>query len=132
MTKRPSILLVEDDEAMRSLLGASLRRRGFDVVQCQDGEELMRRLQAPDGERSPSLIVSDLRMPGVNGFDLLHWLGQRMPDIPVILITAFGDVQTHRRAKELGAAVVLDKPFDLEDFHAHVSAALDWEPDISA
>lgn len=132
MTKRPSILVVEDDQAMRSLLGASLRRRGFDVVLCQDGEELMRRLEAGGGVGSPSLIVSDLRMPGVDGFALLHWLGQRIPDVPVILITAFGDPQTHRRATELGAAVVLDKPFDLEDFHAQVSAALDWEPDIPA
>lgn len=78
------------------------------------------------------MCATYLRMPRVDGLDLLHWLGGRFPEVPVILITAFGDSQTHRRAKELGATVVLDKPFDLEEFHAHVSSALHWEPDIPA
>jgi CheY-like chemotaxis protein len=110
---------------MRSLLSTSLRRRGFEVEECRDGAELKDLLQAEaKQERVPSLVISDLRMPGLSGLDVLHWLGSVCPEIPVILITAFGEPQTHRRAKALGAAAVIDKPFDLEDFHAKVAEVL--------
>ena len=125
MSRPALVLIADDDEAMRSLLGASLRGQGFEVAECKDGRELMHLLQSEaQGVRTPSLIVSDLRMPGVTGLDVLHWLGRTLPQVPVILITAFGDAQTHRRAKALGAAAILDKPFDLEDFHAQVSVAM--------
>ena len=126
MAEHPLIVVAEDDKEMRNLLGASLRSRGFDVAEYRDGRELLARLESDANEdvRIPSLVVSDLRMPGVSGLDVLHHMRRVLPDVPVILITAFGDDQTHRRAKALGAAAVVDKPFDLRTFHEEVSAAL--------
>ena len=119
------ILLADDDAAMRGMLGTSLRREGFEVDECSDGKELIDRLQAArNGSRAPDLVVSDLRMPGLSGFDVLHWIRASLPAVPLILITAFGDTQTHRRAEELGAAAIVDKPFDLQVFHDHVSRVL--------
>ena len=123
------ILLADDDAAMRGMLGTWLRRQGFEVDECSDGKELIDRLQeARDGSRAPDLVVSDLRMPGLSGFDVLHWIRASLPAVPLILITAFGDTQTHRRAEELGAAAIVDKPFDLQEFHDHVSRVLSSNP----
>lgn len=125
MGSQTLVLIADDDEGMRSLLGASLRRRGLAVDEYRDGRALLERLKAlEEGGDPPQLVVSDLRMPGVNGLDVLHWIGSRLPQVPVILITAFGDAQTHRRAKALGATSVIDKPFGLDEFQEHVSNAL--------
>lgn len=119
------ICIADDDPAMRGMLGASLRRQGFEVDEFDDGSALLDRLQeACNGRQAPDLVVSDLRMPGTSGFDVLHWLKTNLPEVPVILITAFGDAQTHRRAQELGAVAVIDKPFDLQTFHERVMRVL--------
>lgn len=125
MAPQALIVLADDDAAMRGMLGTSLRRQGFEVDECSDGKELIDRLEAArNGHRAPDLVVSDLRMPGLSGFDVLYWLQAWLPKVPLILITAFGDDQTHRRAAELGAAAIIDKPFDLHEFHDHVSRVL--------
>jgi DNA-binding NtrC family response regulator len=67
-------------------------------------------------------------MPGPSGFDVLHWLQAWLPEVPLILITAFGDAQTHRRASELGAAAIIDKPFDLQELHNHVARVIASAP----
>lgn len=125
MRPSPLVLIADDDEAMRNLLSTSLRKRGFEVAEYRDGRELLRALQSnADHALNASLIVSDLRMPGVTGLDVLHWLVRQPRVVPMILITAFGDPQTHRRARALGAVAVVDKPFDLREFHARVDDAL--------
>jgi len=73
-------------------------------------------------EARPDLIVSDVRMPGWSGLDLLRFLRHRRSAIPVVLITAFGDRDTHERAARLGAAV-LDKPFALADLRRAIDDA---------
>ncbi|HSN81252.1 MAG TPA: response regulator [Polyangiales bacterium] len=129
MTRSILILIADDDPAMRGMLGMSLRRQGFEVGECSDGKELIDRLQAArNGSRAPDLVVSDLRMPGLSGLDVLHWLKTWLPDVPLILITAFGDPHTHRRAAELGAAAVVDKPFDLQELQDHIVRVLAARP----
>ena len=108
------MLLADDDHAMRGMLEAALLRAGFEVESASDGAELLARLDAADrSSRAPELIVSDICMPGLTGLDVLARVRQRFPMVPVILITAFGDALTHRRAHALGAVEVIDKPFDL-------------------
>jgi DNA-binding NtrC family response regulator len=108
------VLLADDDHAMRGMLEAALLRAGFEVESASNGAELLARLEAADrNSRAPQLIVSDICMPGLTGLDVLTRVRQRFPTVPVILITAFGDALTHRRAHALGAVEVIDKPFDL-------------------
>ena len=108
------VLIAEDDNAMRGMLEAALGRAGFEVETAVNGNELLVRLEeAQTVERPPQLIVSDICMPGLTGLDVLSRVRQRFPDLPVILITAFGDALTHRRARAMGAVDVIDKPFDL-------------------
>lgn len=113
----PTILLAEDDGELRSILANMLRRRGYRVLEAVTGAHLLWLIQScfysGQGVRVPELILSDVRMPGLSGLEVLRWVRGSDRLTPVILLTAFGDPALHRRAQELGAACVLDKPFDL-------------------
>jgi CheY-like chemotaxis protein len=114
---RPCVVLAEDDREMRMLVATTLRRAGWDVVEAADGADLLECLAwvAEARDRGSScVLVSDIRMPGMSGLEALERLRQTGWAGAIILITAFGDEATHRRAEELGASMVLDKPFELE------------------
>ena len=117
--RRPRVAIAEDNDEMRHLIAATLRGDGYDVVEAGDGTELIACLESLAGAQGPArtaveLIVSDLRMPGLSGLDVLGAIRDGEWRTPFILITAFGDEETHREAHDLGAAAVLDKPFDLD------------------
>jgi DNA-binding response OmpR family regulator len=122
------ILLVEDDTELRHMVADWLRREGHEVVEARDGDEALGYLGPAvlQGRRSdaPALVVSDIRLPFFSGLEILEGLSVVTPRIPVILITAFGDEETHREAYQLGARWVLDKPFDLGELRTAVRAAL--------
>jgi DNA-binding response OmpR family regulator len=125
---RPRLLLAEDDREMRQLLASTLRRDGYEVIEVADGFQLFEwigRAWLGDEELSAvALVVTDIRMPGFSGLDVLAELRQAGFETPVILITAFGDHETHALGLKLGAAAVLDKPFDLSDLRRCVHEAL--------
>ena len=121
------LLLAEDDFELRELLASVLRADGHEVVEACDGNELWALLNlenASEGQRPFSLVVSDVRMPGLTAFDVLLRLQRTLTETPVILITAFGDQTTHLRAQRLGASRVLDKPFDCDELRDAVQDTL--------
>lgn len=122
-----TILLAEDDYEMRTLLAHRLRREKFKVECCEDGFELLLHIDPFPGE-SPDppydLIISDIRMPGFTGLEVLDFIRANGGSPPTILITAFGDDETHREAERLGVAAVMDKPFELDDLVDVVHRAL--------
>jgi DNA-binding NtrC family response regulator len=107
----PLVVLAEDDDEMRHLIARKLRRAGYDVVEARNGAELA--LLIEDG-RAIELIVSDIRMPGITGLEVVQLVRGTDWSVPIILITAFGDRETHSEAMRLGA-VLLDKPLDLDE-----------------
>lgn len=123
---RLRVLVAEDDSEMRSLIATALSADGFDVIEARDGRELAELVAAmtPPGSRlePPDVIVSDIRMPGPSGLDGLAMLRESTWSVPVIVITGFGDLATHDEARRLGAAIVLDKPFDLDVLRTAVLA----------
>ena len=121
------LLLAEDDFELRQLLACVLRADGHEVVEARDGHELWALLNpesAADGAARFSLVVSDVRMPGLTAFDVLTRLQRALTETPVILITAFGDKTTHLRALRLGASRVFDKPFDCDELREAVHETL--------
>jgi len=124
LAARPArVLLAEDDTELRTLLATCLRQDGYCVVEAKDGDELLQEIG--DGLLAaysvrPDLIVSDIRMPGRSGIDVLAGLRDAAWETPVVLVTAFGDEETHARAKALGATAILDKPFDVDDLRTVV------------
>jgi CheY-like chemotaxis protein len=132
-TPRPAILIAEDDATFRGLLRATLEKAGYRVVEACSGGELLDRLAdlgfARADERSLGLVITDLRMPGLSGVDAVRVLrAGPWRRVPVILITAFGDVQTHAQARALGVADVFDKPFDLAALAARVASLVPAKP----
>ncbi len=116
--RRARLLIAEDDRSFRTLLRHVFLRWGYDVVTVDDGVELLDRLgqalASGSTEQAFDAVVSDIRMPGWSGLDVLATLGQEAHAPPVVLITAFGDENLHQRAERAGAAAVFDKPFDLD------------------
>jgi DNA-binding response OmpR family regulator len=123
----PRILVAEDDEAMRRVVVETLQRQGYDVLQVPDGGRLLvtlaREYMHDDGADLVDLLVSDVRMPVCTGLQILEQLRAVHCMIPAILITAFGDEETRRRARSLGA-VLLDKPFQMTELQTAVANLL--------
>lgn len=113
---------------MRRLLAEKLRQRGYRVVDCADGLSVLNKLgsvvappkTAAEDVELFDLIISDIRMPGVTGLTILEGVGLFDEFPPVILITAFGDEETHAEAERQGVAAMFDKPFDVDDLLAKV------------
>jgi DNA-binding response OmpR family regulator len=117
------VILAEDDAPMRALVATSLRDDGYDVVEAQNGTELIRAVHRFEMSTLPlGLIITDVRMPGFSGLEMLEYLRYAELRLPVIVMTAFGDARTHAEARELGAALVLDKPFDVDMLRSAVAA----------
>lgn len=106
-----NLWIVDDDRSIRFVLSKALTRAGFGVREFADGESV---LQAIASER-PCAIVSDIRMPGLSGTELLAQLKARAPEVPVIIMTAFSDLDSAVSAFQGGAFEYLPKPFDLKE-----------------
>jgi two-component system, response regulator, stage 0 sporulation protein F len=118
------VFLAEDDAEMRSMIASALRRDGHFVLEARDGPGLLLELghaywgDVPDP--TPTVVISDLKMPGRDGLTILRGLRQYAWCPAFILITGFGDEAVHREAADLGAHAVFDKPFDLDELRAAV------------
>ena len=112
-----SILVVDDEPDVADLFRQRFRREARDGTYAMhfahSGESALEKL---DGGIEPQLIVilSDINMPGMDGLTLLHRIKERWPEIPVMMVTAYGDDERRRRAAEYGAAEFLTKPVDFD------------------
>jgi DNA-binding response OmpR family regulator len=130
--KPKHILLAEDDKEMRAMLAFALRKDGYEVTECSNGVDLFTRLDLlflskKMGQKDVALIISDIRMPGLTGMEVLEDTSKKEGFPPMILITAFGDEKTHALADELGVAAMFDKPFDMDDLLAKIHELLQTE-----
>jgi CheY-like chemotaxis protein len=117
--RRKRLLLAEDDTAFRMLLRQSFMMGGYEVVAVEDGMEMLETIahSLSTGIDSDDfdVVVSDVRMPGWTGLNVLASMRDLPDPPPVVLITAFGDERLHEQAERAGAVAVLDKPFELDD-----------------
>jgi CheY-like chemotaxis protein len=125
MLLRRDVLISDDDECMREMLACWFEGAGYRAAVVQDGRELLAALDSRARlGKLPDVVISDVRMPVMDGLSALSRIQDEFPELPVVMITAFGDGRTHRRARELGAAAVLDKPFDLSELSDMVDQLL--------
>ena len=115
-----SVLLVDDDPAVAKVLGALLAQAGLTVHTASTGQEALALL----GRKPIDVVVSDVRMPGMSGMELLAEVGRAWPDVPVILLTAHGTVPLAVEAMKAGAADFALKPFDREEILFSIRKAL--------
>ncbi len=102
-----SILVVDDEQMMCTLLTKILSREGYQVKTADGGEAALALLE----KEQFNLVISDMKMPGMDGFELLKRIKQNYPDIGVIIMTAYGDTYTVKDALLLGADEYITKPF---------------------
>ncbi len=115
------ILIADDEAPQRTMLAGFLRKRGYDVLEAPDGEEALRitRSEAVD------LVLSDMRMPGLDGLELLRAVRESNPSLEVIVMTAFGSVESAVEAMRTGAFTFISKPVDLDALLQHMERALE-------
>ncbi len=103
------IMIIEDDEEMRSLLKDFFEEEGFETDSVNNGGDALRKLSADHVD----LIISDVRMPGLTGLDILPKIRELKPKTPIIVITAYGSEEVRRKSLERGATTYLEKPIHL-------------------
>src|SRR5581483_421761 len=119
MARRPRIVLADDELNLRKVLGAILTREGYDVVEAADGEEALGLVGS-----GVAALITDLRMPKLDGMGLLRKVVAEHPDIPVIMITAHGSVDSAVEAVKLGAFDYVEKPFEQAQIRQVVAKAI--------
>jgi two-component system, NtrC family, response regulator AtoC len=120
LPERKQILVVDDEPNLRRVLSAQLGRDGYDVLEAEDGEQGLALLE----EHHIDLVVTDLRMPKVDGMELLRRALAMDPELPVVMITAHGTVDNAVEALKTGAFDYITKPFDQSEVRAIVKKAL--------
>ncbi|MCC7236927.1 MAG: sigma-54-dependent Fis family transcriptional regulator [Bryobacterales bacterium] len=115
------ILVVDDDDNLRWVLQTQLEEMGYSVVTASGGEAALEEMD----REPPSLVLTDWKMPGMSGIDLLDRMRRLHPEIPAVIITAFGSIQSAVDAMRAGAYDYLTKPIDYDELGLSVSRVLD-------
>jgi two-component system response regulator AtoC len=120
LPERKQVLIVDDEPNLRKILSAQLSRDGYDVMTAEDGERGLALLK----EHHIDLVITDLKMPKVDGMTLLKRALEEEPDLPIVLITAHGTIDTAVEALKSGAFDFVTKPFDKDEVRQIVGKAL--------
>ena len=134
------VLIADDEASLRKVLAAALKKEGCDVVTVKNGAEALEVLEAstsPDTGEPFSLVITAVRMPGIDGLTLLSRIKKRFKDLPVVMLTAHGTVDLAVQALKQGAFDFVTKPYEREELVAVVKKALAYrdrderEPSLS-
>jgi DNA-binding NtrC family response regulator len=120
MAEKNRILVVDDEDALRTVLSAELEGEGYRVSSAGDGAEAINILRG----QSFDLILLDIKMPNVDGFEVLKFVKESQPATKVIMLTGFADLKNAIESKKLGAEDFVSKPYDLVDLLTTVERVL--------
>ncbi|HTY10164.1 MAG: response regulator [Bacteroidota bacterium] len=123
MAEKNSILVVDDEDALRTVLSSELESEGYVVATAGDGDEAISVLQG----KSFDLVLLDIKMPRVDGFEVLRFIKERYPATKVIMLTGFADLKNAIESKKLGAEDFVSKPYDLVDLLTTIERVLTSE-----
>jgi DNA-binding NtrC family response regulator len=111
MADKRKILVVDDEDALRTVLSAELNSEGYDVGTAADGTQALSELQRTKYD----LVLLDIKMPNMNGFEVLKVIKEKHAGTKVIMLTGFADLKNAIESKKLGAEDFVSKPYDLVD-----------------
>ena len=115
----PRIIVAEDEADVRQLVAVAFRGLGYEIIEARSGAELLDEigdgLLDEDEARRPDVIISDIRMPGLTGLEILAGLRQANWNTAIVIMTAFPSRETREEAERLGADAFFAKPFDIDD-----------------
>lgn len=115
------ILVVDDEESVRSIISRGLQSMGYECVTAADGKEALWKAFMQDFD----LVLTDIKMPGISGMEVLSQITKEHPDTVVVMISALADTKTAVEAMKLGACDYVTKPFNLDDLAVRVERALE-------
>src|SRR5262245_32018393 len=118
---RMTILIVDDEKTIRWSLGEGLRKAGFDILEAASGEEGLQLF----ADKAPDCVLLDMRLPGVDGIEVLRRMRKDNPDVPIIVMTAYGEVEKAVESMKLGAYDFVAKPFLIEKMKVTIEHALE-------
>ena len=120
MEKKRSILVVDDEEALRSVLNSELINEGYDVQTASDGDDAIAEI-----DKAPfDLVLLDIKMPRVSGFEVLKHIKEHAGGTKVVMLTGFADLKNAIESKKLGANDFVSKPYDLVDLLTTIERVL--------
>jgi CheY-like chemotaxis protein len=111
---KPLLALAEDDELLRDTLSDALERDGWQVLALEDGYELADYLEFALKGKQPSLVLTDVRMPGLSGLEVVERARARGIVCPIVVMTSWPDPKLSERAKALGRTLLIPKPAELD------------------
>ncbi len=117
---KPKILIVDDQFGIRMLLNEVFKKEGYETFQAANGPQAIEMVQ----QQRPDLAILDMKMPGMDGLEVLKWINEYDATIKVIFMTAFGELELLEEAKSLGAVRHFAKPFDIDEIKAAVKNEL--------
>src|SRR5579864_5608213 len=103
----PKILVIDDEADMRFAVRMLLERSGHSVMEAENGEDALAKID----EGKPDLVLLDMRLPGMDGIQILQKVREKQKDLPIIMVTGYGNVELAEQALKLGADHYLSKPF---------------------
>src|SRR5688572_29914043 len=122
--ERPRVLVVDDEQAVRDLVSKYLATADYDVETVEDGPTAIERLQSTQQTSPFDLLITDLKMPGMDGLSVIRETRRHLPDLPIIIITAYSTEASAIEAINLGVSGYLTKPFRMERVLAVAARAL--------
>ncbi len=120
MPDKNRILVVDDEEALRTVLSTELTSEGYNVTTAADGNEAIEYVKENDYD----LVLLDIKMPNVDGFEVLKFIKGGKPRTKVIMLTGFADLKNAIESKRLGAEDFVSKPYDLVDLLTTIERVL--------
>ena len=120
MADKSRILVVDDEDALRMVLSSELSSSGYDVAIASDGDEAITIVQ----NKKFDLVLLDIKMPKVDGFEVLKFIKKNFPAMKVIMLTGFADLKNAIESKKHGAEDFVSKPYDLVDLLTTIERVL--------
>jgi DNA-binding NtrC family response regulator len=120
MSDKRKVLVVDDEDALRTVLSGELTSEGYDVGTAADGDDAISTLQ----KQAFDLILLDIKMPRMNGFEVLKFVKEKHPETKVVMLTGFADLKNAIESKKLGAEDFVSKPYDLVDLLTTIERVL--------
>lgn len=120
MTSSPLVWIIDDDRSIRWVLEKAIQKENFGIRSFESGEGVLEQLE----KEIPDVIISDIRMPGIDGLELLSRINKQAPEVPVIIMTAHSDLDSAVASYQSGAFEYLPKPFDMNDAVALTKRAI--------
>lgn len=121
MSMQPRVLIVDDEAALRRQVMVGLAQHGYEVEECEEGLSAISKIKSAESKQNPfGCVILDLRLPDIDGMKILSVIKSIYSELPVVVITGYGNEDMVNTVQSHGGSVYLDKPFDIDELVTHI------------